>query len=122
MLNNSGSKKKLTAWGTLKGYSSAAKKNSNARGHEGNSEWVFCDFIGSDNVKGDSMSKKNKHGRGYFQCNDTDLKRMTSASFSVYRVNAYDYTNCQYTVNTSLYGSTWFESFNLSYPLTYYNK
>ncbi len=122
MLNNSGVKKKLTAWGTLKGYSSAAKKNSNARGHEGNSEWVFCDLLGSENVKGDSMSKKNKHKRTNFQDDTTDLKRMTKANFSVYRVNSYDYNNCQYTVNTSLSGATWFESFDVSYPLTYYNK
>ncbi|MBR1547467.1 MAG: hypothetical protein IJ637_01920 [Prevotella sp.] len=122
MLNNSGAKKKLTAWGTLKGYSSAAKKNSNARGHEGNAEWVFCDLLGTENVKGDSMNKKNKHSRNNFKDDTTDLKRMTKANFSVYRVNAYDYNNCQYTVNTSLLGSSWLESFDISNPLTYYNK
>ena len=118
MLSNSGSKKKLTAWGTLKGYSSAAKSNSHARGHESNSEWVFCDFIGSSYVKGDSMDKKNKHGRGNFVMDRTSVGRMTSANFSVYRVNAYDYNNCQYTVNTSLSGPNyWIYTFDVNKPL-----
>lgn len=122
MLANTGVKKKLTAWGTLKGYSNAAKKYSQARGHEGNSEWVFCDLIGNENVYGDSMSKQNKHGRAFFQNNTTDLKRMKSAQFSTYRVNAYDYVNCQYTVNTSAFGDSPLNTFTLQYPLTYIGK
>jgi hypothetical protein len=122
MLNNSGSKKKLTAWGTLKGYSDAAKKNSNARGHEGNSEWTFCDLIGSENVTGDSMNKKNKHGRGYFMNTEVEWKRMTSASFSTYRVNSYDMVNCQYTVVSGEFGDSPLSTFSLSYPLTWLFK
>ena len=64
------------------------------------------------------MSKKNKHGQGNFTMDRTTVSRMTSANFSVYRVNAYDYNNCQYTVNTSLSGPNyWIYTFDVDKPL-----
>jgi len=122
MLNNAGVKKKLTLWGTLKGYSSQCKKYDSARGHESNSEWVFCGFLGSGNVKGDSMDKKNKHERDAFKNDNTTQKRMTKANFTIYRVNAYDFNDCNYTVKSNVNGGGAEESFDISYPLTYYNQ
>lgn len=122
MLNNSGAKKKLTMWGTLKGYTDKCKKFDSARGHESNSEWVFCGFLGSSNVKGDSMDKKNKHARDEFKNDDTTKKRMTKANFTIYRVNAYDFNDCNYTVRSGVNGGNAEESFDINYPLTYYNQ
>ena len=121
MLANTGSKKKLTLWGTLKDYSSQCKKFDYARGHESNSEWVFCGLLGTENVRGDSMDKKNRHSRDAFVNNTTMQKRMKNANFSIYRVNAYDYNDCMYTINKSANGG-YEESFDLSNPLTYYNQ
>ena len=120
-LSNSGSKKKLTMWGTLKGYSSQCKKFDYARGHENISEWVFCGFIGSENMRGDSCGKKNKHSRDAFKNDNNMKKRMKSANFSIYRVNAYDFNDCNYTIVNQANGG-YEESFDLSNPLTYYNQ
>ena len=116
-IKNSGSKKKITAWGALKGYADADKKHDQSRGHEGNAEWVYCGMIGSDKMKGDNVEKKNKHGWDCFYLNRTMLERMTNANFTVYRVNAYDYKNCQYTVNNSLWGPQFVSTFNIKQPL-----
>ena len=121
MLANTGSKKKLTLWGTLKGYSAQCKKFNYARGHESNSEWVFCGLLGTENVRGDSMDKKNRHSRDAFVNNSSMQKRMKNANFSIYRVNAYDFNDCMYTINKSANGG-YEESFDLGNPLTYYNK
>ena len=120
-LDNSGSKKKITMWGTLKGYSSQCKKFDYARGHENISEWVFCGLLGSDKLGGGYVDKKNKHSRDAFVNNDTMKKRMKSANFTIYRVNAYDFNDCNYTIVNQANGG-YEESFDLSNPLTYYNK
>lgn len=120
-LDNSGSKKKITMWGTLKGYAAACKKFDYARGHEGISEWIFCGLLGSDKLGGGYVDKKNRHSRDAFVNNSTVQKRMKSANFSIYRVNAYDFNDCNYTVSKSANGG-YEESFDLSYPLTYFDK
>lgn len=120
-LENKGVQKKITAWGTLKGYSSQCKKYDEARGHEIHAEWVFSSLLGSDKITGGYVSKSAKHSRDAFVNNDNMKKSIKSANFSVYRVNAYDFNNCQYTVNKSANGG-YEESFTLDNPLLLYNK
>ena len=119
MLKNKDSRKKLTAWGTLKGYSSAAKSYKGARGHEGNSEWVFGGFLGKNNVKGDSGGRTQDWN--HFKAEDC-LSAIENVNYSIYRVNAYDFVNCEYKVITTsngLYGSIYFQTSDLRWPLTY---
>lgn len=122
MLKNKDSRKKLTAWGTLKGYSSAAKSYKGARGHESNSEWVFGGFLGKNNVKGDSGGRTQDWN--HFKAEDC-LSAIENVNYSIYRVNAYDFVNCEYKVITTsngLYGSIYFQTSDLRWPLRYTYK
>jgi hypothetical protein len=122
-LENKGTQKKITAWGTLKGYSSQCKKYDEARGHEVHAEWVFSSLLGKDKITGGYCDSKGVlHARDAFVNNDNMKKAIKSASFSVYRVNAYDFNNCQYTINSSANGGNASSDFTLDNPLLYYNK
>lgn len=120
-LDNSGTKKKITAWGTLKGYAAQCKSYSYARGHESISEWIFCGMLGSGNMQGGYVRKENRHSQDGFSITQSKLKQMKSANFSIYRVNAYDFNDCNYTIVSAANGGH-IESFDLSNPLTYYNQ
>jgi hypothetical protein len=122
-LENKGVKKKITAWGSLKGYSDQCKKYDEARGHEANAEWVFSSLLGKDKITGGYCDSKGVlHARDAFVNNDNMKKAIKSASFSVYRVNAYDFNNCQYTINSNANGGNASSDFTLDNPLLYYNK
>ena len=121
-LENKGVQTKITAWGSLKGYSSQCKKYDEARGHENISEWIFSGMMGSNLITGGYVDKKNKHSRDAFILNDNMKKAIKSANFSVYRVNAYDFNNCQYTINSSANGGNAYSDFTLENPLLYFNK
>lgn len=122
-LENKGVQKKITAWGSLKGYSDQCKKYDEARGHEVHAEWVFSSLLGKDKITGGYCDSKGVlHSRDAFVNNDNMKKAIKSASFSVYRVNAYDFNNCQYTINSSANGGNAYSDFKLDNPLLYYNK
>ena len=94
-----------------------------ARGHEVHAEWVFSSLLGKDKITGGYCDSKGVlHARDAFVNNDNMKKAIKSASFSVYRVNAYDFNNCQYTINSSANGGNASSDFTLDNPLLYYNK
>ena len=78
--------------------------------------------MGSNLITGGYVDKKNKHSRDAFILNDNMKKAIKSANFSVYRVNAYDFNNCQYTINSSANGGNAYSDFTLENPLLYFNK
>lgn len=118
MLNNAGTATKLVLWTTLKDYQSQAKSYAQARGHENNSEAVFCSFLGKNNVRGGTMNLlKENIPLDDFKTDAATLNRMRSASFSVYRVNAYDIKNCRYIVVPMGHADAHEERFTLNYPL-----
>ena len=121
IIQNSGSQKKMTLWGTLKGYWDADFKNKQSRGHEENAEWVYSGFLGKENINGDNVNWGNAHSCDWFDLTDELLRRMTKANFSAYRVNAYDFNNSSYTINNSLPG-TWIYTFDIDEPLVKYKK
>ena len=121
IIQNSGSQKKMTLWGTLKGYWDADFKNKQSRGHEENAEWVYSGFLGKTNINGDNVNWINAHDWDCFDLTDELLRRMTKANFSAYRVNAYDFNNSSYTINNSLPG-TWIYTFDIDEPLVKYKK
>lgn len=107
-LNNADVKKKLSAWGTFKGMDTACKSSNYARGHEQVSEYVFASLYGKDkrNSKTNYInhSPANTLDTQQFNYNADWLQNyMTSATFTIYRCNAYDIANGCYTVTQDIY-------------------
>lgn len=121
--DNSGTKKKLTLWTTLKDYASSCKKYNSARGHALNSVRVYMQLLGKDDITSPSIKKQIKDKKLNIPYDDfwddqQTLKGMKSANFTVYRVNAYDIKNCRYFVKPLGHADSHEETFNLNYPLT----
>ena len=124
-LDNSGTAKKLVLWTTLKGYASKCKKYDTARGHRSNSLGVFASLLGADNFNSPILKQFLKYVDFPFDDFKTDaatLNRMRSATFSVYRVNAYDIKNCRYIVQPIGHADPHEERFTLEYPLKHINS
>ena len=122
-LDNKGAKSKITLWGTLAGYEKQCKGYAEARGHQNVSQILFSTLLGSDNI-GNYVSKKNKRSWAKFVNNDNMKKAMKRAKFTIYRVNAYDFNNCRYTVEDKMKHANIpdKETFTIDNPLTYYHK
>lgn len=72
-------------------------------------------YGGSNTSTGTWLSRES------FVPSNAMLKRMTKASFACYRVNTYDFNRCMYGVDLGVNGGNAFETFEISYPLTFYN-
>ncbi len=68
------------------------------------------------NSKGASSFYRDKE---VFTVTNAMLKNMTSANFSFYRVNMYDYIYSEYGVINGLKNGWAYDEYNCSYPLTY---
>lgn len=106
--NNSSVKKKLTAWGTFKGMETYCKSNDLARGHEEHSEFVFASLYGKDKRNSktnyvDHSPANNINSEIFTYDSDWLRAYMTTASFTIYRCNAYDISNGCYTVTQDIY-------------------
>lgn len=121
--DNSGAKGKVTCWQTLKGYKSADQKNNHSRGHAKRSQFIHSTLYGKDNYR---------RTDGYFNANNKDISNrvkftasddyITSAEFSIYRCNTYNYEKCAYWTEYIYLYEPCFETFTISQPLKYYNN
>lgn len=121
-------RKKIVMWHTLKGYSSQCKKYSEARGHEKISEYIWTSFVGVDKMTMTGKAKAYNNEDSYsgfaeFKSDDNMMKQMKSANFTIYRVNAYDFKDCNYTIvgsvnGTTVNGGNASETFTINYPLS----
>lgn len=116
----------MLLWNCLIGYCpnwSNPKNFNHARGHENNSEYIIYNLVGKNVADEDGRLIMNftnlSHDRDDYKLNTTHI---TDVDFSIYRVNGYNFNTCQYTVIENFYGEPCIESFELSDPLTYYNK
>ena len=108
---NKDSRKKVTMWGSFDDF-----QKSDDRPHENISEEIWFSFTGGNmdhKVNGSKYRSKEN-----FKVSKWMLEDMVWGSFSVYRVNMYDYVNCEYKVIDGLRNGSAMDTFTIYYPLT----
>ncbi len=114
--DNSDSAKKITMWGSFDDFA-----KSDERPHRQISQEIWFGFMGGTmsykavNKNGTNTNVRDKEN---FKVTDAMLKKMKSANFSVYRVNAYNYNTGQYMVCTNLRNGEALVTFDVEYPLS----
>lgn len=105
----------------LSGYNTNGTDGFNhARCNEQVSEHIVYDIAGSD-AQDLPFVESNKHAVTIFCDDDKASSHIKSAEFSIYRVNSYDFLNCQYTVLGTVNGETGIETFTINEPLKQIN-
>lgn len=116
-----GTAKQLEPLYCLSGYNTNGTDGFNhARCNEQVSEHIVYDIAGSD-AQDLPFVESNKHAVTIFCDDDKASSHIKSAEFSIYRVNSYDFLNCQYTVLGTVNGETGIETFTIKEPLKQIN-
>ncbi len=124
--NKSDMRRKIVLWHTLAGYANQCKKDgwNEQRGHQNISEYVFSGMVGRNSLDGNACTNDVHPSRDKFAVNKKVMRRMTNANFTIYRVNAYNFKDCNYTVintnvsGTLVNGGDAMQTFNIAEPLT----
>ena len=107
---NKGYKKRVTMWGVFDDLS-----KSDERGHENISEEIYFGFFGG-NMDHKVNGSKYRYKEQFLV--DKDMKaRMTNASFSIYRINTYNFLTGTYSIISGLQNGLQFETFDIKEPL-----